>query len=1834
MASSSVTLKALGLNFSPNALELPPGSLIKADNVIIRRDDVIESRRGFKLFGEQIPDDELSKQIFIYRDRILRHYADRIAYQDGILNDGTAKFTQFGGNFSETKAGLRIKGLQEKNGNFYFTSIDGIKKISAADASQFTPADTLNPNVENYITNAGGVKALDLNATLLTTPGQSDGFLPENSSVAYKMVWGKVDANNVELLGTPSERVIVYNDSKNLMKIDFLRLLTALDNLTSPTTTLSLLNSSLGSISTTSGSSDISVTPAIREFKLNDIVIFGGTLPPELISGKNYYIVSGSALTVGTTSLIKVSNTLNGIPITCSTTTSAGTIQLVNNYYNTLKVDSDSTVSTLRDNVVQLATKLDTELVYAYGATAASDTPYAPLRIQQASCSSGQITITIKSPIATQSWTFGTGTQLGVTFPSTLTGGASSLKDGDIISKFDLIDVSPTSSVLLPSPLNSSSQYYVKNRTASKFELSESYNGTSIVFTGSPSGGTNDIIRALVNNALRYFSVGKKINLQNFKSNGVSIDALNSPQTVTAVELSSYTTSPLTTPNSLVKFTVSGYSLTNPNGISGIVESASATSITTTQPHGLKQGQIVVIGSTNYTVTNVTGDKTFTYTSGGGAPSSGSSWNIFIDTPTQSTVIESYTYRSIAVPDEIDDAIEPRGTAAQLESLRNYLTEIIDNLKSEPNDVIYSPLLKSVGISSFTSTISANVRLEFTVPYEINSSYFYRIYRTDIKTAQGVQVVEESIIPSTDYYFLSQITYNPTDKTSKNTIVYDDVDFFNVNLTDPETNALKLYTSGSFNGDQNPNDYVPFANDINSFNSYTFYASTKLKQLKGLNLLGITRLKDSLDLGITPKLLVADKTGNSQAVFKFVKGVPQVSTMTFTGAVPSLTTINFVSVSGDPILTSSAAHGFVLNDIVKTGATVPAGFLANTDYVVVEVVSLTQFKLAISSNNSAITPTSSGTFSGANALKTNRNYFDINSANNIFAYRFYYDLSGSDVAPQSAGKILNRIYLQTNSIPNITNQTSRSVNTIIDIFSATDANPSVVITYLEDGSASAITFTSEISSIASAIITTAGVGEDITTQQIALPSDDTIIPEAQLILTLKSLSRIINRNTASTSVNFDNYCYYDSVNKGNFTIEGSIFKDDPYYILTNTDYFGESFSPFINPISATGATVVSVTGGSEITFLTPHGFSNNDEIVIFDFDDSSNENSFGVFTVKFLTPTKIKVEGLTLTTYGVRSFKYINTKTASKSDNFKKKNRLYYSKFGIPEAVYTNPFVGYFIDIGSEEKEILRIFPLRESLFILKEDGLWRLSGQSAPFSVALFDSSCILIAPDSVAVSGNLIYCWTRQGITVVSESGSSIVSRPIDTEVLRLASSDFTYFKSVTFGVGYESDNSYIVWTVQNTTDEIATQAFRYSALTGTWTKYTKSNTCGLVNPSDDKLYLGAGDVSYLEQERKQFNRFDYADREYKKQIGVNSIQNNTIKFNSVSDISVGDSIVQEQYLTTSIYNSLLKKLDTDPDIGNNNYYSTLAISANANLRTAVINLATKLKADTGNDYLTLIADITNQTIVSISLETPLIIESPNHGLFTGRVINIFGSNSYTDPDLDGDYVVTKIDNNRFSIPVTLKSYSNPSSPNEPKWSTSSQNFYDIYSCYNNIISQLNSDLSIGFSNYQKIGAISYEEGTVLDVNKITKIVTLDNALPFVQGPVISYSSIPCNLIYSPITFGDPLMSKHIREATMMFANKAFTSASLSFSTDLLPAFIDVEFEGDGKGLFGYNNFGFNYFGGTSNSAPFRTYVPINCQRCRYLNIKFNHNNAREQYAIYGITLTGKMVSTRAYR
>lgn len=115
-----------------------------------------------------------------------------------------------------------------------------------------------------------------------------------------------------------------------------------------------------------------------------------------------------------------------------------------------------------------------------------------------------------------------------------------------------------------------------------------------------------------------------------------------------------------------------------------------------------------------------------------------------------------------------------------------------------------------------------------------------------------------------------------------------------------------------------------------------------------------------------------------------------------------------------------------------------------------------------------------------------------------------------------------------------------------------------------------------------------------------------------------------------------------------------------------------------------------------------------------------------------------------------------------------------------------------------------------------------------------------------------------------------------------------------------------------------------------------------------------------------------------------------------------------------------------------------------------------------------------------------------------------------------------------------------------------------------------------------------------------------------------------------------GDPINHKQIREATLMFETRTLTRGIMSFKTDLLPEFQSVPFNLDGNGIFGHTpNFGDGFFGGLSSAAPFRTYVPQQCQRCRYVVVKFEHSVAREDYRINGTTLTGRTgLSSRAFR
>jgi len=751
-------------------------------------------------------------------------------------------------------------------------------------------------------------------------------------------------------------------------------------------------------------------------------------------------------------------------------------------------------------------------------------------------------------------------------------------------------------------------------------------------------------------------------------------------------------------------------------------------------------------------------------------------------------------------------------------------------------------------------------------------------------------------------------------------------------------------------------------------------------------------------------------------------------------------------------------------------------------------------------------------------------------------------------------------------------------------------------------------------------VTQQGRGENIANRQVLLSTN--VSPSIAVDETARSFVRCLNQNTNETI-----YGYYLS---GAFDVPGKMLLEsrdllatDQFFIVANNTNTGLSFNPAISPEAA----ITSVTTGLNpvVTTDIAHGLTNLDFVVI--GNTNSTPSIDGIYPITYISPTSFSVEvPLTVTVAGTMGV-IVSSVEAITSQNEVKPNRVYYSKLYQPEAV---PTANYF-NVGAEDKAILRIFPLRDSLFVFKEDGLYRISGDSAPFQLNLFDSSFNVTAADSVTVINNVIFAWTNQGIQSLTEGGAQVVSRSIDNQVLKLGSVNYTNFKTATWGLGYESDNSYLVFTVSDFGDTVATKAFRFSTLTQSWTTYDKTNTCGIINSTDDKMYLGAGDTNFLEQERKLFDRTDYTDRELTAALNNGFlIDPNVLKLISVTGYEVGDVVVQTQSITTFDFNTLLSKLGGDALVNDSTFLSDLELLTGDNPRTKLIELAQKLDANpniVGTTYESSIADYSG-TITTISGANPTVIASASHNLITGRIIEITGSNSTQ--SINGKYAVTVIDANNFSIPVSVKLPGTTGS-----WQTAGQSSADLRTCYNKVVSMLNIDTGVSFNNYRLNTVDTDQESIITDINLVTRNLTVNVGLNYLVGDITIYKAIQSIVKYSPITMGDPLMLKHLRESTLMLETRNITSAVMSFASDLLPELIDVPFKLDGNGIFGHNNFGAGYFGGLSNSAPFRTFIPRQCQRCRFIVVKFQHKVAREDYRLLGITITGETgQSSKAYR
>lgn len=247
--------------------------------------------------------------------------------------------------------------------------------------------------------------------------------------------------------------------------------------------------------------------------------------------------------------------------------------------------------------------------------------------------------------------------------------------------------------------------------------------------------------------------------------------------------------------------------------------------------------------------------------------------------------------------------------------------------------------------------------------------------------------------------------------------------------------------------------------------------------------------------------------------------------------------------------------------------------------------------------------------------------------------------------------------------------------------------------------------------------------------------------------------------------------------------------------------------------------------------------------------------------------------------------------TSVTSTNTSNLNGLMYSKQGEPEGV---PALNIFYP-GSASAQGYRIIALRDSLLILKADGVFRLSGTSpADFVIDTLDNTVFLTVPDSAVALNNCVYAMTTQGVAQITDSGVSIISRPVEDQLNEIVgtvgSADMAKYA---FGIAYESDRKYFFYTPTASNSTSATTGYVYNYFTKTWVTVARSQFCGYVFSVDNKLYLGNVASDTVSQERKNYNYTDYTDESVS--ITIVSSSGESVVLSSSVNVSVGDIITQ---------------------------------------------------------------------------------------------------------------------------------------------------------------------------------------------------------------------------------------------------------------------------------------------------------------------------------------------------
>lgn len=199
--------------------------------------------------------------------------------------------------------------------------------------------------------------------------------------------------------------------------------------------------------------------------------------------------------------------------------------------------------------------------------------------------------------------------------------------------------------------------------------------------------------------------------------------------------------------------------------------------------------------------------------------------------------------------------------------------------------------------------------------------------------------------------------------------------------------------------------------------------------------------------------------------------------------------------------------------------------------------------------------------------------------------------------------------------------------------------------------------------------------------------------------------------------------------------------------------------------------------------------------------------------------------------------------TTVTSDDDERKNRMYISKFQQTEHV---PAVNY-VNVGPQNEAIGRVLPLRDSLIIIKEKSIWRVTGTAVTnFTVSLLDNTVAIGNNyESAAILNNTIICNSNQGFVSITDTGVEIIGRNIEYQATLLnnlvADTAPTTIPSL-FGVGFESQRIYIA-SIQSldvpSGSDYPYYCYVYNAINRTWTRWLLNANCFAI--LRERMYYG---------------------------------------------------------------------------------------------------------------------------------------------------------------------------------------------------------------------------------------------------------------------------------------------------------------------------------------------------------------------------------------------------------